>query len=275
MGYITLKIPQPDAGDNSLPLALRTAISECIQREQQSLTDSTDNWSLTRSVLTLLPSLNEQQTPEVIEDFVNDPSSFLQSIDIAALVAVLLERAAELPAQVVAELELLRDKLLAWSGDYDSLLTLGHRVITILTLVVVLGNLLYPDAVYGKGGHASYGTHHDNGMHGHNARGDRGDRGERNYGNRGRGYGGYHGYWGHHWGSWGWARPWHGFYWGGYVPPVYYANNYWNTTTPSVEEYNDETGVNYPARRYRYNQAYVQTYGVAKVPPDQARSGTD
>ena len=52
----------------------------------------------------------------------------------------------------MAELELLRDKLQEWAGDHHSfLLTLGQRVVTILTLVVVVGNLLYPDAVYGKG----------------------------------------------------------------------------------------------------------------------------
>ena len=103
--------------------------------------------------------MQKEHTPEIIADFLQDPAHFLEAIDLPELVKRLLQRAIELPAQVVAELELLRDKLSEWAGDHLSLLSLGRRVVTILTLVIVVGNLLYPDSVYGKGeaGHGGRG----------------------------------------------------------------------------------------------------------------------
>ncbi|MFY0099803.1 hypothetical protein ABTQ08_20275, partial [Acinetobacter baumannii] len=59
----------------------------------------------------------------------------------------------------------------------------GHRVLALLALVIVMGNLLYPDMVYAKGAEHA-------GDHG-GARGARGARGRsgRGYGN-GYGWGG-------------------------------------------------------------------------------------
>jgi len=264
--FSSLIIPEPDATSNLLSPELSAALAKCIQQEHGIGAGTESGFDLTSSVLQLMPSLGQYQTPELIADFVSEPARFLHTIDIPGLVALLLRRAAELPSHLVAELELLHQNLVDWAGDYESIVKLGHRAITILTLVVVVGNLVFPDAVYGKGGHAGHAAYHG---------GDRGhDRGERSYGNRGRGYGGYRGYWGHHWGTWGWSRPWHSYYWGGgYVPPVYYGTNNWTTVSPGPNEYTDETGSAYPVRSYTCSSALVQNYGTispAKVAAAQS-----
>jgi hypothetical protein len=92
------------------------------------------------------------------------------------LIDALLQRAQELPSQLVAELQLLRDRLETWMDNNVTVHTLGHRILTILTLVVVLGNLLYPDMVYAKGGeHTAAAAGHGTG--GHGAGGHRSGRG--------------------------------------------------------------------------------------------------
>ncbi len=278
---LTLKTPAGDTGENILPPELRTALAECIYSGADAAGDASSMQSaLVSKVLELMPSLQQFHTKQIIADFVDRPAAFLQAIDISTLVSRLLERAAELPAQLVEELKHLHEKLTEWAGDYLTLVKLGERVVTILTLVVVVGNLVYPDAVYAKGGdggHGGGGGH--GGDHGGRAgdrgvrvgnragagrgfdRADRGFDGARNgaWGDRGYGYGGYHGYWGHNWGAYGWARPWHGFNWGGYVPPVYVSGNNWPSVNVTRNQYVDETGNNYPAPTYNYNNS-TQNY---------------
>jgi spermidine synthase len=111
-------------------------------------------------IVKLMPGLQEQCPPELIAEFVENPAYFLDGIDLQSLVTKLLQRAKELPEQLVTELELLKDKLHDWAGDHLALFALGQRVITVLTVVIVIGNVLYPDSVYGKGDHA-----HDGGGH--------------------------------------------------------------------------------------------------------------
>jgi len=158
LDFPSLSIPEADNGKKILPPELRVALAKSISSELEA-----DPQVILGDVLQLMPSLQKDHTPEIIADFIEDPAHFLEAIDLPGLVGRLLRRAKELPAQVVAELELLRDKLQEWAGDHLSLLSLGKRVVTILTLVIVVGNLLYPDAVYGKG-HAGHNAGH--GVHG-------------------------------------------------------------------------------------------------------------
>ncbi len=167
-------IPKPDTGKNILPPNISSALSA------MNIAGAVDSQLILEDVLKLMPTLQNQCPPELIEEFVQNPSYFLEGIDLQSLVAKLLQRAKELPAQLVTELELLRDKLQEWAGDQLSLLALGQRVMTVLTLVIIVGNLLYPDSVYGKGEHHPSSSSH------HGSKGEKGNKGNR--GNRGVGY---------------------------------------------------------------------------------------
>jgi len=162
----SMAVPEPDTGKKILPPQLRMALAQSISGGQE-VNNIADPQLLLQDVLQLMPSLQREHTPEIIADFLEDPAHFLEAIDLPELVRRLLRRAMELPAQVVAELELLAEKLHEWAGDHMSLLSLGRRVITILTLVIVIGNLLYPDTVYGKG-EAGHGGHGGRGGYGWN-----------------------------------------------------------------------------------------------------------
>lgn len=289
-----MSYPKPESGWHLIPPEIRTALSDSACGEQP------ESQILLR-VLNLMPALRRFQTKEMIADFVSDPAAFLESIDLERLVELLLQRASELPRQFVDELVLLREQLLEWSGDHQALLNLGMRAMTIVTLVVVIGNLLYPDAVYGKGGGGDHGGGHG-GEHGKDGgggagRGDHGgDRGAGRDGGRGfdgrgargfdhgwggrgwgsRGYGDRWGHWGgwHHAGYWGgWARPWHGWwggYWGGWGGPYWgggsgFVNLNFNSSTNnnSNPQSVDEEGNAYPARAYNYQPAVVNNYNYS------------
>jgi spermidine synthase len=140
-------LPEPDQGDHLLPLELRLAL---IASEND--TESIDEQTIFERMMSLMPSLHKGQTRAMIAEFVRDPGRFLQTIDFEALVDELLARAAELPEKLVQELVLLKETAIDFFNDYERLFKLGTRIITITALVVVIGNLISPDAVYGKGG---------------------------------------------------------------------------------------------------------------------------
>ena len=142
-----LSIPEADNGDNLLPLEVRLAF---IANENANGT--VDEQTVFERMMALMPSLHRGQTRAMVAEFLREPGRFLQSIDFKALVDELLQRASELPKKLVAELELLKEKAADFFGDYEKLFQLGTRVITITALVVIIGNLISPDAVYGKGG---------------------------------------------------------------------------------------------------------------------------
>lgn len=263
---LSLLLPEIDNSSNLLSPEIRYALTvnggEPMNAELQ--VDA-----LYERVVGLVPALQRFQTRSMINDFLTQPVRFLDSIDLSGLVERLLQRAAELPKQLVAELVYLKDRLIEWTGDYSSLLNVGARVLTIVTLVVIIGNLIYPDTAYGKGGHGGGGDH------GGHADGGRGDHaGDRGFGNRGfhgdRDFGHHfdnYGHWGHRWGgAWGgWARPgwgWGGWGWGGWGVPVYAGGpgflnvNVGGNSGQAV----DEEGSQYPARNYNYHNTYVNNY---------------
>jgi spermidine synthase len=140
-------LPEPDQGDHLLPLELRLAL---IASEDDG--ESIDEQTIFERMMSLMPSLHKGQTRAMIAEFVRDPGRFLQTIDFKALVDELLARASELPEKLVQELVLLKETAMDFFNDYERLFKLGTRIVTITALVVVIGNLISPDAVYGKGG---------------------------------------------------------------------------------------------------------------------------
>jgi spermidine synthase len=142
-------IPRVDLGDQVLPHDVCTLLKESIDKD-----------TVFEQIIDLMPSLQRDQTKEMVGAFLLNPGRFLQAIDLPALVDRLIARAEELPRKLLAELKELKIKLEELAGDYERLLQLGLKVVTIATLVVIVGNLLSPDAVYGKGspGGGTYGT---------------------------------------------------------------------------------------------------------------------
>lgn len=137
--------PAADTGAGLLPAELQGALAKPPGSRA-------DEETLLRRVLKLMPALRPFQTREMIATFLDAPERFLAAIDLPALVDRLLRRAAELPRRLVAELRLLRARLRDLAGNHAALLRLGTRILTIVALVVILANLVYPDMVYGKGG---------------------------------------------------------------------------------------------------------------------------
>lgn len=269
-----LEVPEPERGKHVLSPEIRAVLALDIPNREADLFNR---------VIELVPALQRFQTRGMIRSFLSRPAAFLDSIDLPGLVSRLLRRAAELPGKVVDELKLLHEKLLEWTGNYLDLFAWGNRILTIVTVVVILGNLMYPDVAFGKGEHGGGGGGH--GDHGGAGRGgdrggDRGDRGDRGFdrGDRGFDRGFDHhwdhfGHWGgyHDWHSWrhwgGWARPYHTWYgggWGGGWAVPYYAGGggYVNLNFTNNQQDGrsvDEQGNQYPARQYQYQQN-VQNY---------------
>lgn len=289
-----LMIPEPERGKYVLPPEIRSALSLDVPGQENDLFNR---------VIELVPALRRFQTRGMIRSFLDRPAAFLDAIDLPGLVSRLLRRAAELPSRVVAELKLLHEKLLDWTGNYLDLFAWGNRILTIVTVVVILGNLMYPDVAYGKGEHGGGGGHGDHGGGDRGGRGgdrggDRGDRGDRGFdrGDRGfdRGDRGFDHHWDHfgHWGgyhdwhSWrhwgGWARPWHTWYgggWGGGWAVPYYAGgggflnlNFTNNQQDGRSV--DEQGNQYPARQYQYQQN-VQNYNYGDESAQVAEQSGD
>jgi len=143
----------------ALARSISNQLADGIDKHDSQVHDGQDAQAFLHEVLDLMPSLERQQTSALIAEFLQEPTIFLQSIDLPGLVARLLARAADLPAILVAELQLLQEKLAEWAGDHLTLISLGRHVVTMLTLVIVIGNLLYPDMVYAKGEHSAAASH--------------------------------------------------------------------------------------------------------------------
>lgn len=163
-----LTVPEPDSGKEVLPAEISMALANAIafQSGADESEELADPKQVLGDVLRLMPSLEPSQTPDMLADFLSDPGVFLRSVDLSALISRILRRAGSLPPQLVAELKLLSIKLADWTGDQLSLMRMGRNVVTLLALLMVIGNLLYPDMVYAKGddnyGGARTGDHRGN-----------------------------------------------------------------------------------------------------------------
>ena len=156
--------PEPDSGCDILSPELSAALAASIfSNQNHATTQPQDVQLILDGVLNLVPSLEKEHTSELIADFLERPDVVLRAIDLPGLVSRLLKRASELPASLVSELEHLRDSLEEWKDDHATLLSLGSRIVTVLSLVIIIGNVLFPDMAYAKGGHegGDHGAHHD------------------------------------------------------------------------------------------------------------------
>lgn len=138
-----LTAPQ-HSSSHLLPQEVRQSLSQWQdepQRQEELLSE----------VFDLMPALRRFQTKEMIDDFLVKPAAFLAPIDLRGLVNALLSRVSELPEKLVQELDFLKEKIEELSGDHERLLALGLRSLAIIAVVVIIGNLMYPDAVYAKG----------------------------------------------------------------------------------------------------------------------------
>ncbi len=181
-----LKIPNADTGKTVLPLEVSEALAKLLALREpagEQPTTAADPDAVLEDILEMIPSLQTSQNPELVADFLKEPGAFLQGVDLQALIASVSKRASSLPPNFAQELNSLTAKLSDWTGDHMSLMQLGRNVVTLLTLVIVVGNLLYPDMVYAKGDHGDHagagrhaGGKHD-GHHGNRGRGGRGGYG--------------------------------------------------------------------------------------------------
>ncbi len=137
-------LPDVDSGDGIFPMAMRSGLESMLK-------GTSDQDLLFERITYLMPPLKRAHTKEMIAEFLKNPARFLDSIDLSALVSSLIARASELPAILVDELKHLRDKIRGFLGDSTALLKLGMRITAVIVLVVIMGNLICPDAAYGKG----------------------------------------------------------------------------------------------------------------------------
>lgn len=113
--------------------------------------DIPENEQLVAEVCKLIPAVGRFQTRAMVDEFLAQPAAFLQPIDLRGLVNALLSRISELPEKVAQELVFLGEKIDEFAGDHERLIGLGLRSLAIIAVVVIIGNLMYPDAVYAKG----------------------------------------------------------------------------------------------------------------------------
>lgn len=122
--------------------------------------DTSQQEAVMNEVFELMPALRRFQTREMIADFLDKPVAFLGPVNLKRLVDELLKRSTELPGKVVEELVFLKDKIVEFAEDQERIFALGLRSLAIIALVVIMGNLMYPDSVYAKGhgGVVGHGT---------------------------------------------------------------------------------------------------------------------
>jgi spermidine synthase len=162
-----LTIPETDTGKNILPPDISEALAKSL-----SLIDGDRKCQpkeirlVLHEAFELMSSVQKEQVGEMINDFLEAPFAFLQAVDLEALISRLLKRASELPAQMVAELTSLKENFAEWSRDEELILGFGQRVLTILSVAIVIGNLLYPDMAYAKGGYGGRGGGYNSGWGG-------------------------------------------------------------------------------------------------------------
>ncbi|HEY9680041.1 MAG TPA: hypothetical protein V6C89_21565 [Drouetiella sp.] len=147
------------SGSHLLPQEVRESLSQwqAVPQSQEQLISE---------VFELMPALRRFQTREMIDEFLVRPAAFLAPIDLRELVNTLLNRVSELPEKLVQELDFLKEKIEELAGDHERLLALGLRSMAIITVVVIIGNLMYPDAVYAKGHADAHAAAHHAGRRG-------------------------------------------------------------------------------------------------------------
>lgn len=110
----------------------------------------------------LIPVQHRYHSPTMTKEWLGYLRALLAEVDIQQLVASLLERAQELPPQLVRELKQLAEKIRTGQPlNYVSEHT--TELITILSVTLIMANLTAPDAVFAKGSFGGRGYSHGSG----------------------------------------------------------------------------------------------------------------
>lgn len=100
--------------------------------------------------LSQLPAQHRDHTRSVVSEFASDPGAFLEHIDVPKLLDATLARLSNAPKSLLVEVEKVRDSL-GKGMKPRNMLSFGGKVMTALFLVLLVSNLLAPDAAYAKG----------------------------------------------------------------------------------------------------------------------------
>jgi spermidine synthase len=210
------KIPPVDRGETILPTRMAAHLGAAFCATEIDAEKHLEE--IICGMAEFMPALDPGHNRSMVEQFLDDPVRFIRGIDLPELVNRLLERAAELPRRFVEELRLLKQKLTDFVLDRDAVLALGSKALAVIALVVILGNLVFTDNAYGKGGHASTGHVSDS--------------------------------------PGSLSRPSHSAFDGGFAPAEYASGPGFRPGIYGSRTSVDETGFVYPARRYRYYGSY-------------------
>ncbi|MBS1996396.1 MAG: hypothetical protein JSS86_08810 [Cyanobacteria bacterium SZAS LIN-2] len=164
LGTDPAPLPDADCGDRVLPEQLSSHLHTIFggDSDQVYLNEAGEPVApsledIVARVGEYMPALDVGHSRSMVEQFLEDPMRFMRAIDLSDLVDRLLKRAAELPRLLVDELIALKQKLVDFVCDRDNILALGSKALAVIALVVILGNLVFTDNAYGKGGHGSFG----------------------------------------------------------------------------------------------------------------------
>lgn len=103
--------------------------------------------SLVRSI----PIQHPYHTREMIEAVAETVIGSIRSLDIPRLVDALIERAAQLPKDLIAELEKLREFLRLHVALLDAFGRWCRQLFAVLVVIMTLANVVAPDNAFGKG----------------------------------------------------------------------------------------------------------------------------
>ncbi|XHX77852.1 MAG: hypothetical protein RBJ76_26025 [Stenomitos frigidus ULC029] len=104
----------------------------------------------------LMPVQHRYHSPQMTSEWLGYLKALLEEVNLNQLIASLLERAQELPPQLVRELKQLAEKIRAGQPlTYVSEHT--AEVITLLSVTLLMANLTSPDVVFAKGYSSSSG----------------------------------------------------------------------------------------------------------------------
>jgi len=104
--------------------------------------------------VTLMPVQHRYHSPQMTTEWLSYLKALLEEININQLLASLLERAQELPPQLVRELKQLTEKLrtgqpLTYVSEHTA------ELITLLSVTILMANVTTPDIVFAKGSSSS------------------------------------------------------------------------------------------------------------------------
>lgn len=103
------------------------------------------------SLLHSIPIQHPYHTREMVEAVADSVIGSIRSLDIPRLVDALLERAAQLPKDLITELERLREFLRLHLTLLETFGRWCYRLFAVLVVIMTLANVIAPDNAFGKG----------------------------------------------------------------------------------------------------------------------------